>query len=742
MSFPKELKELTQWVSWKTEDRDGKKTKVLLRADGSYASSTNPETWDSYENVQKRKHDGIGFVFVKDIVGIDLDYAFYTKGKKKGELKDWAKKVLSAFDSYTEFSPTRIDGVPKGIHIIAKCPLDFQGIHYKIPIEKREERDVEESFECYVKGRFFTVTENVYENRSSLKKISEKQLDEWIQKLRPTRFDAPKGSKSAILPPDNEILNKIRSSRNGAKFQALFDRGDWSTLGFPSQSEADLSLSGSLMFFTKNDLHVADRLFRQSALFRPKWDEKHGSKTYGVMTLERATRPETMNWSDPTCDDPEDILREIRLFGDIQIEKTDIGFLVKAPIKAGIVFFEFTEISVSRQSIDAIVRVHLKYTNGEDSSPYTLRMDIRSHSAQTGLVTRLNASYGREHNWSLVTNNVFSALGDRVQSEQKVIFLTGWEYKEPEFLLYPFLQEKATNMFFSQPETGKTFLAMQLAACLASGRQFLSYPSKKGHKTLYVDYEDNEQVFSSRMHKICVGLGVDYRDVASKVGYLNPMGSVRDNIEIIRKNIADNGFSLAIFDAGGDAAGGSPNDEQRVIDLFNALQSLPCTRLILHHEPKQVNGVSDENSYYGTMYWRSRSRVAWRMVREISEEKSTIVKMVLSKKSNLGYVPPIYFQASFEDEADAAFNDRTIPGYYTKITTEPEKESEDGVSEDDILYVIDEQGSSFNELQERTGMSRTSLQRLLFSIERKGKVRRIGGTLGRGKSSLYFKNTA
>ncbi|MCX7802221.1 MAG: DNA primase, partial [Meiothermus ruber] len=57
-----------------------------------------------------------------------------------------------------------------------------------------------------------------------------------------------------------------------------------------SHSEADLALASALMWWTGNDLERADRLFRQSALYRPKWDKKHYSdgRTYGQATLEKA----------------------------------------------------------------------------------------------------------------------------------------------------------------------------------------------------------------------------------------------------------------------------------------------------------------------------------------------------------------------------------------------------------------------------------------------------------------------
>jgi hypothetical protein len=58
-------------------------------------------------------------------------------------------------------------------------------------------------------------------------------------------------------------------------------------LGYRSSSEADLALCSLLASWTNDPAHI-DSLFRQSALFRPKWDERRGDGTYGDRTILRA----------------------------------------------------------------------------------------------------------------------------------------------------------------------------------------------------------------------------------------------------------------------------------------------------------------------------------------------------------------------------------------------------------------------------------------------------------------------
>jgi putative DNA primase/helicase len=85
---------------------------------------------------------------------------------------------------------------------------------------------------------------------------------------------------------DDQILEKARRSRkNGAKFAALW-AGSWEGR-FKSQSEADSSVVFTLAFYTKDAAQI-DRMFRTSGLFRTKWDEKHGTMTYGQTTIDKA----------------------------------------------------------------------------------------------------------------------------------------------------------------------------------------------------------------------------------------------------------------------------------------------------------------------------------------------------------------------------------------------------------------------------------------------------------------------
>lgn len=247
--IPDELKALKQWFVWKN--------KIPLSVHGGSGSSTNPATWGTFDQAMKcyesGRYHGIGFAFAKDggIVGIDLDNCF----DEDGTLYLDAQRVVKDLSSYTEYS---VSG--KGLHIIIKGHMGGTG---KKP----------GSLEVYSSGRYFTVTGHVYGTPSG---VEDRQavLDNIVNRIEAARKPKPQpqqggtGRRGRYLSNDTTI-EKAMNAKNGEKFRRLWE-GNWKG-NYPSQSEAELALLAILYFWLK-DVNRIDILFRQSGLYRPKWD--------------------------------------------------------------------------------------------------------------------------------------------------------------------------------------------------------------------------------------------------------------------------------------------------------------------------------------------------------------------------------------------------------------------------------------------------------------------------------------
>ena len=141
--------------------------------------------------------------------------------------------------------------------------------------------------EVYHDRRFFFLTGTGVEVDGSDADAVDKICAELIA-LSPRKNPLPsKPTPASILSLDDEtILQKIRTSRNAAKFDSL-----WSgQIGaYPSVSEADLALAGILMFWCGNDKAQASRLFSNSVLGqRDKWSRQD----YRDRTLEKSEKSE------------------------------------------------------------------------------------------------------------------------------------------------------------------------------------------------------------------------------------------------------------------------------------------------------------------------------------------------------------------------------------------------------------------------------------------------------------------
>ena len=292
---PEELRALPQWIAWWSVFGQGRSvglpgggsTGVLKQQKkphklpidprtGNLAATTRSATWSSAEEalaaVGKWSLTGIGFVFAGSdpYSGIDIDNC---RTPETGQITDWAWEIIRALDSYTEVSPSGA-----GVHIIVRGDLPAgqgnQVVHHGGKVE------------MFSRTRYFTVTgEHVAGAPAEIGDRQSAVLALHARLFGPRKAQNPAADRPQPMPlsaSDEELIERARHARNGAKFQRLWD-GLWQG-AYPSQSEADLALCSLLAFWTGKDGARIDGLFRRSGMMRKKWLRKD----YREDTLSRA----------------------------------------------------------------------------------------------------------------------------------------------------------------------------------------------------------------------------------------------------------------------------------------------------------------------------------------------------------------------------------------------------------------------------------------------------------------------
>lgn len=189
-NIPEQLKMLDQWVCAHGD------SKVPMQSfESKAASSTNPETWSTfdmaYDAVSKGFYDYCGFVFADNgLVGVDID----TGHDDEGFLTPLAADIIGKCGSYTEKSKSG-----RGFHILIKGTLPFKGKNNLAGVE------------IYKSARYFIMTgdtllfRSIEENQEAIDYVVERYFPE----MRPENQTSDYGSRiySPVweLPENNRI---------------------------------------------------------------------------------------------------------------------------------------------------------------------------------------------------------------------------------------------------------------------------------------------------------------------------------------------------------------------------------------------------------------------------------------------------------------------------------------------------------------------------------------------------------
>ncbi|OCN06373.1 nucleoside triphosphatase [Erysipelotrichaceae bacterium MTC7] len=275
-NLPQLIKDTGQCCVWNLEKRKGRNTKVPYNPiTGRHAYVDNPETFVDFETAVNAvsNYSGIGIRVNGRIIAIDLDHCI-----ENGQLLSWSKEIVEQFNNtYIEISPS-----VTGIRILALMPEGYTYDSSTFYIKKG-------NVEVYVAGatnRFVTLTGNAYQHSDVTEQADAMQwlLDTHMKRKQPLKMINPNLERDSYLS-DESVLEKAMKAANGEKFKKLWNAD---TTGYSSHSEADAALCSMLAFYCNGNMKQVDRLFRQSALYRDKWDEQRGADTYGNLTIMKA----------------------------------------------------------------------------------------------------------------------------------------------------------------------------------------------------------------------------------------------------------------------------------------------------------------------------------------------------------------------------------------------------------------------------------------------------------------------
>lgn len=274
-----DLKKQNVWVCWKYVSKGGRMTKMPFSITGR-ATGTSPDhdkEWSGFTEAAaalkkpELGFDGIGFVMPEGYFLLDVDH--------KADDDPIMKELIALFPTYLERSPSGNGYHFYGQADLSRIPQSWDAEQQRYRLDGRYyTKNSGLGLELYIGGltnRFAAFTGNTEGRPEQITDCTDAVLtflEKFMKRQEQIEIVAEADDRYLRLSEEDipEIIVSLRSQKNAEKFKSLFDDGI-----IPdglSQSEADASLCAMIAFRTGPNPPLIDAIFRESALYRDKWD--------------------------------------------------------------------------------------------------------------------------------------------------------------------------------------------------------------------------------------------------------------------------------------------------------------------------------------------------------------------------------------------------------------------------------------------------------------------------------------
>ncbi len=279
-NVPAELKAIPTWCCYRTQwnEEKGKKDKFIISPiDGKWTSTKEPGKWVTFEAAMKyaRENNCEGLSILLDkkygITCIDLDKCIEVE---TGKLNERASKLVETLSgTYIERSTSG-----NGLHIFVKDDILKNGTYNMTSVDKNKG-----DLEVYDDKRIMSLTGDMYSKGNTLTRAGSAATVYLRQELGERRSLAINGNKphptGSLNLSDNELIRWIQSSKQGSKFNDLYNGRGVSG----NRSDDDAKLAHMLLYFNGGDKDQAFRIMRESGAYRPDKPDSYYRATIDKM---------------------------------------------------------------------------------------------------------------------------------------------------------------------------------------------------------------------------------------------------------------------------------------------------------------------------------------------------------------------------------------------------------------------------------------------------------------------------
>lgn len=307
----------------------------------------------------------------------------------------------------------------------------------------------------------------------------------------------------------------------------------------------------------------------------------------------------------------------------IQREDGSYYCVILHPDKTGSTSFTFSDLEyVRRSEINAVVEasslVHgPDEKNVENMIPveFSCRLNLMSQSGRDSYARSMGRIAKNKQEYDSYLSAAITSVIKAIQAKPRMTRLFDGEMApEKQWLLEPYILDKAPNVFFGEGSGGKTYVALRWLISLATGIPFLGHKPARVVPCMFLDYEDEKDEAIRRVTKLCGSTTSSDGEVADldlaheNIHHFNPEGiPIHELIPQLKEQISKFKIEFILIDSAVYACGGEPEKADVVSRYFNDLAKLGVTTLTIAHETKNEN----HDHVFGSIFWRNCPRNIW-----------------------------------------------------------------------------------------------------------------------------------
>lgn len=290
------------------------------------------------------------------------------------------------------------------------------------------------------------------------------------------------------------------------------------------------------------------------------------------------------------------------------------------------VTFTFDRLHEQRGAYHA----ELTVTLGETGLLDAVDVNLKSDAAQMKLATSLK-TYSASIPWKVLLQKACALVMRRHRRGEPPVHLNKYSEMEPlTYAINPIVPRKKPAILFADGGKGKSTYALMLAMLVSTGQSVAGFSALPG-KALFLDWEDDVDVHTRRLHAVRAG-HPELDD--AQVQYQRCCEPLTKLTHDLARTIQRDGITFVVIDSLLAAMGGEASAEA-VGKFFAAVRVFQVESLLIGHTPKTLAEGQEHATVYGSVFNQNFARGVWELKTEQEIGDDSAILGLFHRKSNL-----------------------------------------------------------------------------------------------------------